>query len=113
MEKWCGRRSSYPDHHSRGAGGSDCRSRTPASASTRQRLFEIGEAVGENRVDRRVFGQLVRINLVERVGRSVVIVEIETTVLDRAEIRDTELRQRVDVGPGLFSNRKEARTGIL
>ena len=66
--------------------------------SARERLLEVGEPVGENGVDRSVFGQMVRIDLVERVGRGVMIVEIETTVLDRAEVGDTEFAQRIDVG---------------
>src|SRR4030095_14637802 len=54
--------------------------------STREGLLEVGEAVGENGVDRRVFGQLVRIDLVERVRGSVMIVEVVAAVLDRADI---------------------------
>ena len=71
--EWRGRHSGYPARHSlvRVKRLSFSNSR---HALARKRLFEIGEAVGENSIDRRVFGQLVRINLVECVGRGVVIV---------------------------------------
>ena len=60
--------------------------------STRERFLQIGERVSRDGDDSGVLGQLLRDNLIERVGGGVMVVEVITIVLDRTEAGDTELR---------------------
>src|SRR5213075_1611598 len=56
-----------------------------ASSSTWQRLFHVRKRISNDCHDSGIFRQLFRRDLVERVGSSVVIIEVEAAVLNWAE----------------------------
>ncbi len=59
----------------------------------RERLFQISQRVGGHRDDRRVLREFVRNNLVQGIGRGVVIMKVGPVVLDRAEARHALFRE--------------------
>src|SRR5439155_959775 len=78
------------------------RSGTSTFRSTRQRLFHVRESIRSDCDDSGIFRQFFRDDLVERVRGSVVIIEIETTVLDRTESGHPGFLQRLDISTTMF-----------
>ena len=60
----------------------------------------VGQGVGQYGHDGGVFAELARVDLVEGVGRGVVVVEVEAAVLDGREAGHAFLGQAVDVFAG-------------
>ena len=65
-------------------------------------MFEIGERVREDGNCGTVFGEFLGIDLVQCVGRGVVIAKLGAGILDRAEGRNTGRAYGVDIRAWFF-----------
>jgi hypothetical protein len=77
---------------------------------TRQWLLDICQRIREHCRDGGIFRQLFRHDFVQRVGGTVVIVEIKTAVLDRTESRYSGFLERFNIGAAVFNRIEHAGT---
>src|SRR5262249_42722160 len=70
--------------------------------------FHVRQRVCEDCNDGGVLGQCFRHDFVQRISGSVVIIEIETTVLDRTESRHASFLHRRNISATMFDQSKHA-----
>src|SRR5438067_6719098 len=75
---------------------------------TWQRLFHVRERIRKDGDDSGILSQFFRHDFVQRVSGSVMIIKIETAVLNRTESRHAGFFHRANVGPTMFDQVKHA-----
>src|SRR5437870_5282213 len=85
----------------------------PPRLSTRQPLFHVRECISYDCDDSGIFRQFLRHDFVQRVSSGVVIIEIETAVLNRTESGDIDFLQWLDVSANVFGKICSAGAGFL
>src|SRR5215475_14785418 len=83
------------------------------ATSTRQWLLHVRKGIRKNCDHGGILCQFFRDNFVQRISGRMVIIEIETTVLNRTKSRHTGLFHRPDVGPTMFDQSKHSRARLL
>src|SRR2546423_15197886 len=81
---------------------------TRTCSSTRQRLFHVRKRIRKDGDDSGIFSQFFRNDFVQRVSGSVMIIKIETAVLNRTESRHAGLFHRANVGATMFDQVEHA-----
>ena len=76
-------------------------------------MFHVRKCIGSNCNDCGIFSKFFRHDFVQRVSGGVVIIEIETAILDWTERGNTGFLQRFDIGANVFGKICSAGAGFL